>query len=94
MCFSCVKGLCEFCVFPFLNNQFIDPSIEEIADDCVNLADLPGKSFCPTAVKEDNTPFGIPYQWSCPVSDHQLHPSCYESPDNGRHYCYSLNLAL
>ncbi len=85
----CIAGICEFCIFPFLHKNdhahLEERNNEEVLTyDCVTIPFWGGNAFCPTAVYKNNSkPYGTPYLWACPKDEHQLHPSCYESPDNG-----------
>ncbi len=84
--FFLLIGLCESCVFPFNHHNSHAPEGEKYqrSYDCVFIPNFDHFYYCPTAVDSETLePFGIPYLWPCPVEEHQLHPSCYESPNNG-----------
>ncbi len=74
-------------MFPFLHENseaYRFHSDSDVRHDCVVGYSWTDNYFCPTAIhKESMLPFGIPYFWECPWGEHQLHPSCYESPENG-----------
>ncbi len=87
-------------MFPFvdLNSHVGFPqAIAETSYDCVQIPYQNGKYYCPTAVYKDTKyPYGVPYSWSCPdMEEHELHPSCFISPDNGtQNYIPGINCQL
>ncbi len=82
-----IPGVCEACVLPFhYQNEEVEFDVKnETSYDCVHVTDWNGRNYCPTAVyKDTGLPYGVPYMWACPkLEEHELQPSCFESPDNG-----------
>ncbi len=75
------------CVFPFLYESMYYNSryMPAMSHDCIFVPDWNEHYYCATAVhKETKLFYGIPYMWPCPKEEHELHPSCFNSPSNSK----------